>query len=218
MPRTSAPRHPRFADLDVSDSVRAHLVGIAFKYREIRFLALFKRAEAVALPNLASGVDRHGADCIVKRNGLIGRSISGRVAKPFARCLASPGGPSGAADLFCLNENPLGVDILSSALNNVEGAKLVSIGELETMLKTLVARVDDVASGKQVDQRDIMGITTAPGQPCRLTRRRQGGIETQTSQKQRVFVRFWMPRTIFVPNALLCDARNSAVRTACRCI
>jgi hypothetical protein len=66
------PRHPRLADFDVGDRIRAHLVGIAFKYREIRFLALFKRAEAVAPPNLACSVDRHGADCVVKRNGLIG--------------------------------------------------------------------------------------------------------------------------------------------------
>jgi hypothetical protein len=80
------------------------------------------------------------------------------IIKSFARCLVSPGGASGPADLFCLNENPVGVDILSSALNNVEGAKLVSIGELEAMLKTLVARVDDIASGKLVDQREISSI------------------------------------------------------------
>ena len=59
------PRHPRIADFDVGDRVRAHLVGVAFKYREIRFLALFKRAEAVALPNLTCGVDGYGADCVV---------------------------------------------------------------------------------------------------------------------------------------------------------
>jgi predicted ATPase len=47
------PRHPRLADLDVGDRIRAHLVGIAFQDREIRFLALFERAKAVALPDLA---------------------------------------------------------------------------------------------------------------------------------------------------------------------
>ena len=65
------PRHPRLADFDVGDRIRAHLVGIAFKYREIRFLALFERAEAVALFKLSRGVDRYGADSVVKRNGLI---------------------------------------------------------------------------------------------------------------------------------------------------
>ena len=74
------------------------------------------------------------------------------IIKLFARCLASPGGSSSTADLFCLNENPVGVDILSSTLNNIDGPKLVNIGELEAMLKSIVARVDDVASGKQVDQ------------------------------------------------------------------
>lgn len=76
----------------------------------------------------------------------------------FAKHLASPGGTPGRANLFCLNENPVGVDILSSVLNNIEGAKLVSIGELEEMLKALVARVDDVASGKQVDEREISSL------------------------------------------------------------
>jgi hypothetical protein len=73
----------------------------------------------------------------------------------FAKRLASPGGASGPADLFCLNENPVGVDILSSVLTNAEGAKLVNIGELEAMLKALVSRVDDVAAGKQVDEQEF---------------------------------------------------------------
>ena len=77
------------------------------------------------------------------------------IIQSFAKRLASPSDSSGPADLFCLNENPVGVDILRSALNNVEGAKLVNIAELEAMLKTLVARVDDVASGKPVDEREI---------------------------------------------------------------
>jgi hypothetical protein len=66
------PGHPRLADLDVSDRIRAHLVGIAFQDREIRFLALFERAEAIALSKLPRGVDRYGADRVVKRNDLIG--------------------------------------------------------------------------------------------------------------------------------------------------
>ena len=66
------PRHPCLADLDVGDRIRADLIGIGFQDREIRFLALFERAEAVALPDLAGGVDRHGADRVVKRHGLIG--------------------------------------------------------------------------------------------------------------------------------------------------
>ena len=66
------PGHPRLADLNVSDRIRTHLVGIAFQDREIRFLTLFERAEAVALSKLSRGVDRYGADRVVKRNGLIG--------------------------------------------------------------------------------------------------------------------------------------------------
>lgn len=73
----------------------------------------------------------------------------------FARRLTSPSGSSEPANFFCLNENPVGVDILSSALNNVEGAKVVSMSELETMLKALVAKVVDVASGKEVEEREI---------------------------------------------------------------
>lgn len=73
----------------------------------------------------------------------------------FAKRLASPCDSSSPAHLFCLNENPVGVDILSSALNNLEGKKLVSIGELEAMLNTLVTRVYDVASGKEVDEQVI---------------------------------------------------------------
>ena len=48
------------------------LYGSFSRNREIRFLALFQRPEPVALPELARGVDRHGADRVVKRNGLIG--------------------------------------------------------------------------------------------------------------------------------------------------
>jgi hypothetical protein len=32
------PGHPRLADLDVSDRIRTHLIGIGFQDREIRFL------------------------------------------------------------------------------------------------------------------------------------------------------------------------------------
>ena len=48
------PRDPRLADLDIGDRIRAHLVGIAFQDREIRFLAVFERAEAVALSELVA--------------------------------------------------------------------------------------------------------------------------------------------------------------------
>src|ERR1019366_6913262 len=66
------PRHPRLVDLDVGDRIRVYLVGIAFQDCEIRFLAVFERAEAFALSELAGGVDRHGAGRVVKRNGLVG--------------------------------------------------------------------------------------------------------------------------------------------------
>jgi hypothetical protein len=56
------PGHPRLANHNVSDRIRTHLVGIAFQNREIRFLALFERAEAVALSKLSRGVDRYGAN------------------------------------------------------------------------------------------------------------------------------------------------------------
>lgn len=80
------------------------------------------------------------------------------IIQSFAKRLASPSDPSSPAHLYCLNENPVGVDILSSALSNVEGTKLVSIVELEVVLKALVARVNDVASGKQVDEQEIRSL------------------------------------------------------------
>jgi hypothetical protein len=41
--------HPSLADLDAGDFIRAHLVGIAFQDREIRFLAAFEQPPQVPL-------------------------------------------------------------------------------------------------------------------------------------------------------------------------
>ena len=70
--RTCVRPPPSFAHLDAGDRVRARLIGIALQDRDVRFLAHFERAEAIALSELACGVDRHRADRIVERNGLIG--------------------------------------------------------------------------------------------------------------------------------------------------
>src|SRR5262249_11326072 len=54
--------NPRLAELDVGDCFWTHLIRIAFKYCEIRFLTLFQGAKAVALTDLMCRVDGHGAD------------------------------------------------------------------------------------------------------------------------------------------------------------
>jgi hypothetical protein len=86
------------------------------------------------------------------------KSADRSIIKSFARRLASPAGASGSADLFCLHENPVSVDIMSSAIRDLDGAKLVNMGELEAVVKDLVARVNDVASGKELDDREVANL------------------------------------------------------------
>jgi hypothetical protein len=80
------------------------------------------------------------------------------VIDSFAKYLESPSGIGSAPGVFCLQENPVNVDILSSAIYSVDGARLVSINDLEAKIRDLIARVNDVASGRNTDEGVIAGL------------------------------------------------------------
>jgi hypothetical protein len=80
------------------------------------------------------------------------------VINSFAKYLEAPSGGSGTAGLFCLHENPVNVDILNSAIYGVDGHRLVSIDDLEAKARELIVRVNDVASGRNTDERTISSL------------------------------------------------------------
>ena len=80
------------------------------------------------------------------------------IISSFGKYLESPSGNAPAAGLFALSENPVNVEILSSALYSVEGEPLVNMGELEKRVKTLVHNVNDVGAGKVTDEKTINGL------------------------------------------------------------
>jgi len=80
------------------------------------------------------------------------------VISSFGKYLAAPSGHTPAAGLFALSENPVNVEILSSALYSVEGARLINMGELEERVKKLVLNVNDVGAGKTTDAVIVAGL------------------------------------------------------------
>lgn len=80
------------------------------------------------------------------------------VISSFGKYLESPSGHAPAAGLFALSENPVNVEILSTALFSVEGAPLVNMGELEDRVKTLVSNVNEVGAGKTTDEGIVGGL------------------------------------------------------------
>lgn len=81
-----------------------------------------------------------------------------KVIDAFAKFLAAPTGTIGAQSMFCLQENPVSVDIFTSAISSVENARLVNISELEAKIRDLVTRVSEVASGKNHDEGQIASL------------------------------------------------------------
>lgn len=80
------------------------------------------------------------------------------IISSFGKYLESPSGHVPAAGLFALSENPVNVEILSSALYSVEDAPPVNMGELEERVKTLVHNVNDVGAGKTTDDGIVTGL------------------------------------------------------------
>jgi hypothetical protein len=80
------------------------------------------------------------------------------VINDFAKFLAAPSGSVGAQSLFCLQENPISVDIFTSAISGVEGAHLANLSDLEAKVRDLIARVSEVASGSNRDEGQIAGL------------------------------------------------------------
>lgn len=76
----------------------------------------------------------------------------------FAKFLAAPSGSAGAQSLFCLQENPVSVDIFTSAISSVEGAHLANLSDLEAKIRDLIALVSEVASGANRDHGQIASL------------------------------------------------------------
>src|SRR5690606_7716984 len=66
------PRHPGLRDLDAHDRIGSDLEGVVLEDDEIRFLARLERADAVALPDLLGGAERHRAERGLDRDRLVG--------------------------------------------------------------------------------------------------------------------------------------------------
>jgi hypothetical protein len=80
------------------------------------------------------------------------------IISSFGKYLESPSGHAPTAGLFALSENPVNVEILSSALYSVESAPPVNMVELEERVKTLVCNVNNVGAGKITDDSIISGL------------------------------------------------------------
>jgi hypothetical protein len=80
------------------------------------------------------------------------------VISSFGKYLESPSGHRPTSGPFALSENPVNVEILSSALFSVEGAPLVNMGELEERVRTLVSNVNNVGAGNTTDERIVVGL------------------------------------------------------------
>lgn len=70
----------------------------------------------------------------------------------FGKQLGSPSAIAGQAGLLCLQENPVNVDIINSALYRTDEAALVNVTDLEAKLRELLVRLDEVAAGKPQGQ------------------------------------------------------------------
>ncbi len=82
-----------------------------------------------------------------------------RTIEAFGDCLgSSPSSVSGNDRLYCLQENPLNVDILNSALYRSEGPALVNIDDLDARLRELISKLKEVASGQSKDATVIAGL------------------------------------------------------------
>lgn len=82
-----------------------------------------------------------------------------KTIETFGDCLSSaPSAATSSDRLYCLQENPVNVDILNSALYRVEGPALVNIDDLDARLRELIGRVKEVASGNNTDANVITGL------------------------------------------------------------
>ena len=109
-------------------------------------------AEAIDVPSLT-------LDAAIQLDRLQNRKDADLgVIASFGKYLASPSGHTPAASLFALSDNPVNVEILSSALYSVEGPPLVNMGELEARVQTLVHDVNDVGAGKVTDEGIVVGL------------------------------------------------------------
>ena len=76
----------------------------------------------------------------------------------FGKQLGSPGALSGQAGLLCLQENPVNVDIINSALYRTDEASLSSVKDLEAKLRQLLIRLNEVAEGKPQAQEVLTSL------------------------------------------------------------
>lgn len=85
------------------------------------------------------------------------RSADRSVLTAFANVLRSPseGTSEGDVGFFCLNENPLNVDIMTSALDKAGEARATDIATLSSQLEKLLKQLNDVAGGSNPSADDI---------------------------------------------------------------
>jgi hypothetical protein len=76
----------------------------------------------------------------------------------FGRRLGSPSSLPGSSSLFCLQENPVNVDILNSALHSIDGSNLENMDELEAKIRDLISKLNDVAAGHTTEARIISNL------------------------------------------------------------
>jgi hypothetical protein len=82
-----------------------------------------------------------------------------KTIESFGECLgSSPPSAGGSQRLYCLQENPLNVDILNWALYRVEGPALVNIDDLDARLREVIARIKEVGSGHSKDANVLAGL------------------------------------------------------------
>jgi hypothetical protein len=70
----------------------------------------------------------------------------------FGKQLGSPTKSPAKAGLFCLQENPVNVDILNSALFRTDEPALVNVADLEARLREILTRLHEVAAGRHQDK------------------------------------------------------------------
>lgn len=110
------------------------------------------RADAVDFPSLA-------LDAAIQLDRLQNHKDADlEIISSFGKYLEAPSGHTPASGLFALSENPVNVEILSSALYSAEGARLANMDELEKRVKTLVHNVNNVGAGKINDESVVAGL------------------------------------------------------------
>ncbi|MBM0207632.1 hypothetical protein JNW90_35135 [Micromonospora sp. STR1s_5] len=90
----------------------------------------------------------------IERHQSADRSILGQ----FLACLGSTTGPSSGPGAMFLQDNPLNVQIFSSALDRAEEAPSTNMAELERKLSAVLDGISDVAQGGNPDPNRVSAL------------------------------------------------------------